>query len=143
MSGRASRDKGTRVERELAKKLTEVGVPTRRVVGSGAYGCLDSRLAGDLQIGTYGPEGTEGWLLTGEVKARKGGTGFVQLDKWLGDNDILLLKQNNREPLAYMPWRTLVPLLEAFYRSEVNDGGDHTTGSSNLPSHECDDGRKK
>lgn len=116
MSGRAAKAKGSRVERELAKLLTGAGVPTRRVIGSGAHGGIDSRLEGDLQIGTY-HDGH--WLLTGEVKARKNGEGFKVLEGWLGENDLLLLKRNNKEPLAVMPWRTLVPLLQAFYDSET------------------------
>ncbi len=130
MGGRASRDKGSKMEREIAAKLSEAGVPSRRVIGSGAYGGLDSRLAGDLQIGTYGPQDGGGWLLTGEVKARKGGAGFTQLEGWLGDNDLLLLRRNNQEAFAFMPWGTLVPLLQAFYESEVNDGDNQHSSSS-------------
>jgi len=136
------RDKGTRVERELAKLLTDVGIPTRRVIGSGAHGGIDSRLKGDLQIGTHGPHGAE-WLLTGEVKARKNGEGFTTIERWLGDNDLLLLKRNNRDPLAVLPWSTLVPLLQAFYEDElgvsVNEEvihGDNFDGSGDVPSDE-------
>ena len=136
--GRASRDKGSKVEREIAKKLSDAGIPSRRVIGSGAYGGLDSRLAGDLQIGTYGPEDGGGWLLTGEVKARKGAAGFTQLERWLGKNDLLLLRRNNQEAFAFMPWSTLVPLLEAFYRSELEEvpDGDNQHNSGDVPSSE-------
>jgi hypothetical protein len=112
-----ARNKGTRIEREIATKLTELGIPTRRVIGSGAHGHIDSRLEGDLQIGTHGPHDAE-WLLTGEVKARKGAAGWKVLEGWLADNDLLLLRRNHAEPYAFMPWRTLVPLLDAFYREK-------------------------
>ena len=114
--GKASRDKGSRVERELAAKLTAAGVPTRRVIGSGAHGGIDSRLRGDLQIGTLE---SGAWLLTGEVKARKDGAGFTTLDGWLGDNDLLLLKRNNSAPCVYMPWNTFQAMLYAFYKEKT------------------------
>jgi hypothetical protein len=79
---------------------------------------VDSRLQGDLQIGTFGPHDAE-WLLTGEVKARKNGEGFKVLEGWLGENDLLLLKRNRQDPMAVMPWRTLVPLLEVYYKHMV------------------------
>lgn len=134
-----ARDKGSRIEREIATKLTKVGVPTRRVIGSGAHGHIDSRLEGDLQIGTFGPHNAE-WLLTGEVKARKNGEGFAQLEGWLGDNDLLLLRRNNSEAYAFMPWSTLVSLLQAYYGDELNERvthyGDNQHGGGDMPSSE-------
>jgi hypothetical protein len=115
---KASRAKGNRVEREIAKALTELGVPTRRVIGSGAHGHIDARLEGDIQIGTYGAHEGE-WLLTGEIKARKSGEGFKTLEGWLGSNDLLLLKRNNAPPLAVLPWDTFTALLQAYYEART------------------------
>ena len=112
MTPAGRRQKGNRVEREIAKLLTDAGIPTRRVVGSGAYGKIDERLQGDLQIGTL-PDGH--WFLTGEVKARKDGAGFAILSRWLGDNDVLILKKNNVDPMVALSWTTFVSLLEAAY----------------------------
>lgn len=141
-----ARDKGSRIEREIAHKLTDLGVPTRRVIGSGAHGKIDQRLEGDLQIGTYGPHGAE-WLLTGEVKARKDGQGFAQLEGWLGDNDLLLLRRNNRDPYAFLPWSTLVSLLKAYYDDQlnqrVNPYGDNQHSGSDLFGNEYLHGGKK
>ncbi len=141
--GAAPRNRGSDIEREIAQKLTEVGVPTRRVIGSGAHGHIDKRLKGDLQIGTLAvPDG--GWLLTGEVKKRKNSEGFKVLEGWLEDNDLLLLRRNYREAYAFMPWDTLVPLLQAYYQRqvavltptpEVSDG-DNLDDSSDVPSTE-------
>lgn len=41
-----------------------------------------------------------------EVKARRGGAGWKVIASWMKDNDVLLLKQNNAEPLVVLPWRT-------------------------------------
>ena len=141
--GKKSRDKGYRVERSLKIALNDAGIPTRRVIGSGAYGAIDSRLAGDLQIGVYGHPERGGWLLTGEAKGRKQFS-TKQLDDWLADNDLLLLKPDRKEVMAYLPWRTLVPLLEAFYHSEVPasqrltevEDGDNIDSGSDLPGDE-------
>ena len=60
-------------------------------------------------------------MLTGEVKARKTGEGFKTLARWLGDNDLLLLRQNHEAPLAVMPWHVFLSLVQAFYDSETQD----------------------
>jgi hypothetical protein len=54
--------------------------------------------------------------LVAEVKARKGGAGFVQLERWLGDYDLLVLRRNNSNPLLVLPWRTWAALLERVKR---------------------------
>ena len=125
---KASRDKGSRVERELAAALTKHGIPTRRVIGSGAHGRIDERLRGDLQVGTY-EDGQ--WMLTAEVKARKNGEGFKTLEGWLGDNEMLLLRRNNADPIAVLHWSVLLPLLELFYEDEEKH---HRVNEPLLPS---------
>lgn len=115
---KASRAKGNRVEREIAKLLTEAGVPTRRVIGSGAHGAIDDRLVGDLQIGTL-PNGA--WCFTGEVKARKNGAGFKTLEGWLGTNDLLILRRNNADPMCVIPWALFATLAKLYYEGELDD----------------------
>ena len=97
--GRMSRTKGGRVERELVNKLKDAGIAAERVPLSGAAG---GTFSGDVLI--------QGALIA-EVKARKDGEGFKTLEGWLGENDMLLLKRNNAEPLAVMPWDVLVTFL--------------------------------
>jgi hypothetical protein len=45
-----------------------------------------------------------------EVKARKDGSGFAQLERWLGDFDLLALRRNNADPLIILPWRVWATL---------------------------------
>ena len=97
--GRMSRTKGGRVERELVNKLKDAGIAAERVPLSGAAG---GTFSGDVLI--------QGALIA-EVKARKDGEGFKTLEGWLGENDMLLLKRNNAEHLAVMPWDVLVTFL--------------------------------
>lgn len=112
--------KGTRIEHEVKKMLCAAGVPTRRVIGSGAHGWRDERLVGDLQIGLCGAHSAE-WLLTGEVKGRKKFNN-KQFEAWLGDNDLLFLREDgDKEPRVYMPWKTFQALVYAFYQLEVRE----------------------
>jgi hypothetical protein len=68
-----SRDKGQRIERELAHLHVDAGIPATRVPLSGAAG---GAFSGDLHILDF----------TAEVKAPKDGRGFRQLEAWLGDH---------------------------------------------------------
>jgi hypothetical protein len=109
--GRASRDKGNRVELELVHRHIEIGVHSERYPLSGA-----SRFRGsghDIDIYPYGRDEAP---IVAEVKARKTGEGFTTLERWLGDYDALFLKRNNAEPMVVLPWRTWAQLLEKVRR---------------------------
>jgi hypothetical protein len=102
--GKKSRDKGNRVEREMVLLHKALGVACARVPLSGAAGGLfDS----DLRISVAG------FAWKAECKARGDGSGFKQLERWLGDNDVLLLRRDRAEPLVVLPWRTYAALLRA------------------------------
>lgn len=90
--GAMSRRKGGRVEREIVNALKEAGIHAERVPLSGAHG---GSFAGDVVI-------AKRWRA--EVKARKHGGGFTQLEKWLGDNDLLVLKRNHADPMVLLTW---------------------------------------
>jgi hypothetical protein len=55
--------------------------------------------------------GREECPLVSECKSRKAGGGFLQLERWLGENDLLFLRRNHAEPLVLLPWRTWAALL--------------------------------
>jgi hypothetical protein len=107
--GKKSRDKGNRVERELVLLHRGIaGVHAERVPLSGAAGGLfDS----DLRISVADLS------LKAECKARGDGAGFKQLEKWLGSNDLLLLKRDRAEPLCVMPWSVYAKLLQCVARA--------------------------
>jgi hypothetical protein len=46
-----------------------------------------------------------------EVKARKKGAGFTQLETWLGEYILLVLRRNHADPMIMLPWRTWAALL--------------------------------
>jgi|TARA_R110000751_G_scaffold130631_1_gene232593 Holliday junction resolvase len=110
--GRMSRSKGSRVEREFVNKLRDSGVYAERVPLSGAAG---GQFSGDLVIpvksGTLEALNPDIKELRAEVKARKDGAGFTQLEKWKGDNDLLFLKRDRQEPMVVMDWDLFLGLL--------------------------------
>jgi Holliday junction resolvase len=106
MSGARPRRKGDRIERELVERHRAIGVHAERYPLSGA-----SRFRGaghDVDIYALGREAAP---LVAEVKARRNGAGFAQLEQWLGEYDLLALRRNNADPLIVLPWRTWAALL--------------------------------
>jgi hypothetical protein len=96
--GRASRQKGDRIERELVDRHKELGIHAERYPLSGA-----SRFRGsghDLDVYLFGREQAP---IVAESKGRKNGAGFATLEKWLGDYD---------HPLVLIPWRIWARILK-------------------------------
>jgi Holliday junction resolvase len=104
--GRSPRRKGDGIERELVNLHRELGLRCERYPLSGA-----SRFRGSgHDIDVYlDPEAAP---LVAEVKARKSGGGFRQLETWLGEYDLLFLRRDRADALVLLPWRTWVALLE-------------------------------
>ncbi len=78
----------------------DMGVHAERVPLSGATG---GRYSGDVDVYVAGPDSAP---LVTEVKARANGAGFVTLERWLGENDLLFLRRDRAEPMVVLPWRT-------------------------------------
>ena len=97
---RSQRDKGARRERELVAKHLELGVHAERVPLSGAAHYRGQ----DHDIDVY-PFGEDAGALIAECKARASGAGFVTLEKWLAENDLLFLVRDRADPLVVIPWR--------------------------------------
>ncbi len=98
--GKPSRDKGQRRERQIVALHVALGIHAERVPLSGA-----SRYQGNgADIDIY-PFGEDAGALVGEVKARHSGAGFVTLERWLGENDLLFLVRDRADPLVVVPWR--------------------------------------
>jgi Holliday junction resolvase len=87
MSGRRSRDKGSRTERAIVRFLQERGIAGEKV--SGLY-----KPGPDLRVPVLGRD------LRVEAKARS--HGFAQLYSWLVDRDLLIVKADRAEPLVIL-----------------------------------------
>ncbi len=110
--------KGTRVENEIVKLFEKEGFKARRQPLSGAIQDFphDVRVA-DLFGGT-----------TIEVKARKTGEGFTQLDKWKGSADLLILKRDFKEPMVYLSWSLYKEYLNEYKENRSSsESGEQTT----------------
>jgi Holliday junction resolvase len=111
VSGSKHRRKGDRIERELVDRHKAIGIHAERYPLSGA-----SRFRGsghDIDIYALGSEEAP---LVAESKARKNGSGFVQLENWLGEFDCLFLRRNNADPMVVLPWRVWAALLDKVRR---------------------------
>jgi Holliday junction resolvase len=88
MSGRRSRDKGSRTERAIAAELVARGIPAHKRSGLYVPGHdIDAIVRGRT--------------LRLEVKSRA--TGFGTIYSWLADRDVLIVKADRREPLVVLP----------------------------------------
>lgn len=106
MSGKAPRRKGDRIEREIINLHEELDIHAERYPLSGASHFRGS--GHDIDI--YADDDSVAPLVA-EVKSRKNGQGFTQLEKWLGDYDLLFLRRDRKKPLVVMPWRVYVYLM--------------------------------
>jgi hypothetical protein len=110
MSGRRSRDKGARGERQLVHLLQTAGFAAERVPLSGAAG---GRYCGDLSVPLLGVDRT--------VEAKTRASGFRELYRWLTDRDLLVVRADRREPLVVLPLRFAIEIAKAAERGR--DGG--------------------
>jgi len=95
------RTKGSRVERMLVEAHIANRIPAKRVPLSGAQPGWE----GDILIADR---------LRAEVKARRAGQGFKVILRWLGDNDLLFLRQDRTPPLVVMDWDLYLRMMEAW-----------------------------
>lgn len=100
--GRAQRSKGSRTERHLVDDLRACGIPASRISRTG-YSGPDLDIAGQFLA---------------EVKARKSGSGFTQLETWLGTADVLLLKRDRQPPMVTLTWAAFVLLMRRYVEAE-------------------------
>ena len=94
-----SKNKGSRIEREIVDLHRAIGVSASRVPLSGAAG---GEFSGDIRIGDG---------MVGEVKARSKGQGFATIERWLGKNNFLFLRRDRASPLVVMTWESYAKLI--------------------------------
>jgi hypothetical protein len=104
---KSQRDKGLRAEREIVDRHKVINISAERYPLSGA-----SRFRGSGHDVDLYPFGRDAAPLVAEVKARKNGSGFTQLEKWLNTYDVLFLRRNRADPLVVLPWSTWEALLK-------------------------------
>ena len=119
--GKSQRDKGNREERYIVQCLRDAGHSAERVPLSGAAG---GSFADDIRAVI------RGIYVTIEAKARKNGTGFALLYRWLGNADILTVRADRQERLYVVPEKVFLKLIgERDGTSGSQDAG-HAQGAA-------------
>lgn len=98
MTGRNAKAKGTRAEQEVVDICNKQGLPSQRVLGSGAYTSANADIKIGVELNKDGsmPDRDEGKaLLRAEVKNRK--TNPAYLHDYLEDNPIFALVGSSRK----------------------------------------------
>ena len=96
--GKAQRDKGWRTENNVRKKALHHGLEgSYRVPLSGG-----ASIKGDVVV-----KGKGDWVL--EIKCRA--NGFKQIYDWMGDNDALVIKADNKPELVVLDMGDFFDLL--------------------------------
>jgi Holliday junction resolvase len=106
--GRASRDKGNRIERSLVAFMQHHGFAAERVPLSGA---ARGRFGGDISLPLLGVDRRV------EVKGRA--NGFARLYVWLDDADLLVIKADRKEPLVVLPLQLATEIAAAAERDRT------------------------
>jgi Holliday junction resolvase len=112
--GRRSREKGNRAERAIVAFLQDSGFAAERVPLSGSAG---GKYAGDVTIPLLGRD------MCAEVKVCA--HGFGQLYAWLDGREILIVRQDRREPLVILPLRLAAEI--ASYAERNSRGKSHNS----------------
>ena len=102
MSGKAPRQKGNRLERELVNYFKSVGLLAHRVPYSGSM----VGYKGDVQLTVKGTK----FVL--EAKSRQ--SGFKFLYDSLGDNNLLCIKRDRDKPLIIMDIENFIRIIRCY-----------------------------
>jgi Holliday junction resolvase len=105
--GGRHRRKGDRVEREIVDRHKALGIHAERYPLSGASRFRGS--AHDIDLYLFGRDKSPA---VAEVKARRNGSGFATLERWLAEYDCLFLRRNSADPLVVVPWRIWARIVE-------------------------------
>jgi hypothetical protein len=93
MSGRKSRNKGARFERQIVNLLQDAGIAAERVPLSGAMGAPGGRFKDDVCLPILGVDRRL------EAKIKATGSGFKMLYAWLDDCYGVVVRMNHQDPL--------------------------------------------
>jgi Holliday junction resolvase len=90
--GRASRQKGNRLERKIVALMRDAGFAAERVPLSGA---ARGRFGGDVSMPLLGVDRRV------EIKARR--NDFQRIYEWLDGADLLIVKSDHKKPAVILP----------------------------------------
>ncbi len=116
-SGKGPKKRGTAAENKVCELHLKIGILARRVPLSGAI----VGYPGDVLLYPFGSDGAP---YVGEVKKRKHGGGFVQLERWKGNNDVLFLLRDRADPIVVLDWKLWTAMLQELRDGRANDASE-------------------
>lgn len=116
MAGARHKQKGNRVERKIVDWFRELGLKAKRVPLSGSADGFE----GDIRLEL--PRQKDEILV--EVKARKSPPPWLTIKKWLGENQMLVLAEDFKEPLFVLPESTLEAILLLVPLDRLEENGE-------------------
>lgn len=105
MGGRASKQKGSRNERDLVKLLLSHGFAAARTPLSGALRQVRYGGGADVEATMFGR--------MHRIECKHHAVGFLKLYKWLVGVDLLVVRADRAEPLVVMPMSKLIEIAKA------------------------------
>ena len=109
MSGKHSRDKGARFEREIVNYLKSLGYEAERIPLSGAMGTFK----GDVQV-RHGDK-------TFKIECKSLANGFKFIYESLGDNDALCIRADRQEPLLVLRLGQFLRVIEENIKYDIHN----------------------
>jgi Holliday junction resolvase len=106
--GRASRQKGDRLERAVVKLLQDAGLGAERIPLSGSAG---GSFSGDISV----PVCNRDLILEAKSRAR----GFSQIYAWLQNSDALIVKSDRHDAIVILPLKLAAEIALAAERGKT------------------------
>jgi|TARA_B100001029_G_scaffold73392_1_gene59938 hypothetical protein len=106
----SAKRKGYTLEKNVETFWKDLGVPCKRILGSGAFKHYSKNLASDVNLNGYKVE----------CKRRKTGTGFMSLYNWFkqDDADILVLHSDRQERLYVFKESKIAEIVKPIWKKE-------------------------
>ena len=96
------------VDMRAAEFQQQMARQQRADILSTLSGAAGGRFSGDIDLYIRGKENA---ALVAEVKARANGEGFKTIETWLGENDLMFLWRDRKDPLVVLPFDNFVEIV--------------------------------
>lgn len=112
------KQKGDRFEREVVKELQQCGLEATRTCLITQAGQKKEDQPGDILISAPGL----GYSISLECKSRSNVfSGTKTINKWKGNNDAILLKEDRKNPVLVIDWKVFCDLINCLIDQSIEE----------------------